>query len=182
MPQEKKDGILPVERYNMELTQKVTNTENFTYQEFINSNIADNYNISNLPPETDADLIWSNIEHLTQNVLQPIRDEFGKIRILSGYRSPKLNTKINGSLNSHHLFGRAADIEPIDKSVKLFDILKFIHNELIYTELIAEYFPNGWIHVALRKYYAPTKVIKLKDKRINYKKVDLDYIAKRYSI
>lgn len=43
--------------------------------------------------------------------LQALRDYLGKpITIVSGYRSPAYNKKINGSTKSQHMYGRAADI------------------------------------------------------------------------
>ncbi|WP_432406758.1 YcbK family protein [Wukongibacter sp. M2B1] len=44
--------------------------------------------------------------------LQALRDKLNKpITIVSAYRSPSYNKKINGSPKSQHIYGRAADIK-----------------------------------------------------------------------
>jgi uncharacterized protein YcbK (DUF882 family) len=44
--------------------------------------------------------------------------------INSGYRSLKLNTAIGGSIMSNHCNGSAADIEPVDTSIKYIDVIE----------------------------------------------------------
>lgn len=54
-----------------------------------------------------------NIEALVENVLDPVRERFGKpIRVNSGYRCPKHNAEVGGVPNSQHMRGEAADIRP----------------------------------------------------------------------
>lgn len=159
----------------IDIKSKIPNAENFTYEEFISSNKAKELNIDNIPSKK----YWKNIELLAQNILQPVRKKFGPIRITSGFRSLKLNTAIGGSKTSNHLYGNAADIEIINKNISQFLILEYIHKHLKYSELIYEYPPNGWIHVAYHE-NIQTKEIKLKDKKHNYKIVSLDYIKKLY--
>jgi len=43
-------------------------------------------------------------------ILQPVRWAFGKTTILSGYRSPELNSAVEGWDDSDHMRGMAADI------------------------------------------------------------------------
>ena len=112
------------------------------------------------------------------NTLQPIRDHFGLIRITSGFRCLDLNRKLNSSDISYHTKGQAADIEPI-KNIKLFDMLEWIHYNVNYTELIAEYFPDGWIHIAYDTHSSKRK-LKLKDVKHNYNVVDIGYIKNIY--
>ena len=51
-----------------------------------------------------------NVQLLAEN-LQVIRDEIGiPIKVISGYRSPKYNTKIDGARRSQHMVAKAADI------------------------------------------------------------------------
>jgi len=69
----------------------------------------------------------------------------------------------------------AADIEPFYNNIELIDILNWIHNNLEYKELIAEYFPAGWIHISYQK-GNNKKILKLKDRYNNYAVVDIDYI------
>jgi uncharacterized protein YcbK (DUF882 family) len=42
--------------------------------------------------------------------LQHVRDEYGPIRIISGFRCPRQNEKVGGKMFSQHLIGLAADI------------------------------------------------------------------------
>lgn len=54
---------------------------------------------------------WMYEEHLVNNVLDPVRDAFGKpIKVNSGYRCEKHNKEVGGAKNSQHLLGQAADI------------------------------------------------------------------------
>ena len=54
-----------------------------------------------------------NIEALVTNVLDPLRDEYGKpIYVNSGYRCEKHNEAVGGVPRSQHLVGQAADIGP----------------------------------------------------------------------
>jgi len=49
---------------------------------------------------------------LCENVLQPVREHFGKsVTVNSGYRSPESNAAVGGSKTSDHCKGQAADIE-----------------------------------------------------------------------
>lgn len=149
---------------------------NFTYNELIKSDTAKRLGIKNEP----NDIQWKALEALTINVLQPIRNKFGLIRVTSGFRSPELCLKINSNVNSNHTRGEAADIEPVDGRIKLFRIIEWIHDNLDYRELIAEFFPDGWIHVAYRN-GGNNRTLKLKDNDHNYKVVTLDYIRKLYA-
>ena len=56
------------------------------------------------------DELMGNLRDLVEN-LQIIRDTIGKpIRIISGYRSPKYNRKIDGAKRSQHMKAKAADM------------------------------------------------------------------------
>lgn len=158
------------------LEDKIPGAPNFRYKEFVKSMTALRLGMSNLPTKESE---WQAIEILAVEVLQPVRTKFGRINITSGFRSPFINKRIGGSTTSNHCLGQAADIEPLEVGVTLFDILQFIHNELPFRELIAEYFPNGWVHVAYRQ-YANNKTLKLKDDDHDFEKVDLDYISNIY--
>lgn len=83
-------------------------SENFTFEEFERSEIAEKYNINN---KITKDLIRNNIKELVFNILQPLRDKINKpINISSGYRCLKLNEKVGGVPTSQHVMGQAADI------------------------------------------------------------------------
>lgn len=132
----------------MDLNATIPGAPSFKWHEFVRSSTATKRNIDNMPRD---DKVWKRIEYLAVRVLQPVRDTFGPIKINSGYRSPALNRAIGGSNKSFHSFGAAADIVPVSNVVPLKDIFLYIHNNLPYTELIAEELPDGWIHVALEK-------------------------------
>jgi zinc D-Ala-D-Ala carboxypeptidase len=150
---------------------------NFQYKEFIKSNTALRKGIQNIPVEDN----WLCIEKLTVNILQPVREKFGRIRISSGFRSPDLCLAVGSSTKSNHCRGQAADFEPLRSNVSLYQVLAWIYRHLEFRELIAEYFPDGWIHVAYRE-GANDRILKLKDDKHNFDRVELSYIQKLYGV
>jgi len=159
-----------------DLTADIPGATDFTYGELIKSATALRRGIINIPNEEQ----WVNLETLAVKVLQPVRNLFGPLRVTSGFRCPELCLAIGSSITSNHARGEAADIEPIRRGVSLLSILSFIHRTLEFRELIAEYFPDGWVHVAYRK-GANDRYLKLKDADHNYEIVTLDYIVEKYS-
>lgn len=149
---------------------------NFQWKELFRSDTAIRLGINNVP--TDPDIL-NNIRRLCINVLQPLRTKFGRIEVTSGYRCLELNRAIGSSDSSNHLYGLAVDIEPLASSVSLISVLSYIHKNMQYKELIAEYFPNGWVHVAYQEGNNKTE-LKLKDANHNYQRVTLDYIKSIY--
>lgn len=148
---------------------------NFTYGELIKSDTAIRLGIENIPNDNQ----WHCLEILVSKILQPVRNNFGRIRVTSGYRTPELCIAVGSSKNSNHTRGQAADIEPISAGIKLIDIMNWIDKNLEYRELIAENFPYGWVHVSYRE-GANNRQIKLKDKNHNYYKCDMKYINDIY--
>jgi zinc D-Ala-D-Ala carboxypeptidase len=51
-----------------------------------------------------------NLERLAFNVLEPVRDQFGPIRITSAFRSSAVNHAVEGATSSSHLDGRGVDL------------------------------------------------------------------------
>ena len=127
-------------------------SKNFSLEELIASSTAKAKGIDNTPNDT----IKENLECLCKNVLQPIRDKYGRaITITSGYRSQKLNAAVGGSKKSQHLLGQAADIKcTATTKAYLFNLIKDMikGGEIKVGQLIWEYGtkkePN-WIHVSL---------------------------------
>ena len=61
-----------------------------------------------------------NIEALVANVLDPVREAYGKpIYVNSGYRCEKHNKAVGGVPKSQHLVGQAADISVKSEKLKV---------------------------------------------------------------
>ena len=161
----------------VDLNSSIPGARNFKYREFIRSDIAIRKGIDNVPAEWQ----WDNIERLAVNVLQPVRDYFGRIRITSGFRSKELNMSIGGSEYSNHCRGEASDIEPVNSNIKLFSIINFIYGELKFRNLILEFPLYGWIHIDYRK-GANSRKLKLKDATHNYEEVSINYLRGNYYV
>ena len=82
-------------------------SRNFTLQELTKSDTAIRLNIHNEPNGDQID----KLKQLCENVLQPVRDQFGRVKVTSGYRSPELCRAIGSSENSQHAKAEAADFE-----------------------------------------------------------------------
>lgn len=126
-------------------------SENFNLSEFTNSKTADKKKIDNTPGPS----VRANIYTLVNEILQPIRSEFGKsIKVNSGFRSKDLNKVVGGSATSQHLTGSAADITTYDSNDDLFRlILQMIDDgDIVVGQLIWEFgnenYPS-WIHISL---------------------------------
>ena len=125
-------------------------TKNFSYPEMIKSSTADRLGISN--DATREHVI--NLVNLCNFILQPVRNEFGPIRINSGYRSPALNSKVGGSSKSQHCNGEAADFD--SSMISNPDLADWIAKHLEFDQLILEFYdgkdPNsGWVHCSYKK-------------------------------
>jgi len=124
-------------------------SKNFTLQEFTKSQTALRHGIDNTPGEEHL----ASAKSLFENVVQPVRDNFGVTVINSGYRCKKLNTAIGGSKKSQHSFGEAADIEVPTISNR--DLAEWIKNTLDFDQLILEFYNgkdprSGWVHVSYK--------------------------------
>ena len=120
-------------------------SRNFSLQELIKSDTAIRKGIDNNP---NADQI-EKLKLLCENILQPVRDHFGRVKVTSGFRSVELCTAIGSSVNSQHAKAEAADFECI--GVDNAELADWIHKNLSYDQLILEFYtpgePNsGWIH------------------------------------
>ena len=130
--------------------------KHFTIRELSHSDTAVARGIDNYPT---AEAV-SNLTNLVNNVLDPLRERYGKpIRVSSGYRSPTLNRSVNGATSSQHRLGEAADITVGDKAEnrKLFEIIK---QELPFDQVINEQ-DFSWIHVSYREGRLRKQVLKL---------------------
>ena len=83
-------------------------SKNFSYSEFEKSDIAKRYGIINIVNTYE---VRDNIKALVDNVLQPLREAWGKpLTINSGYRCIELNKAVGGVPTSQHIVGQAADV------------------------------------------------------------------------
>ena len=158
------------------MSEDIQLSKNFRLGEFLRSETAKKLNISNEPTEK----VIENLKYLCEQCLQPVREYFDTpIMITSGYRSPKLNVKIGGSPTSFHCLGCAADIKfKGETNYTLKDIFDFFHKRGIYTELIAEELPDGWIHIAIQKGREKERQLKYKLTSQGVKRGDYDTITK----
>jgi zinc D-Ala-D-Ala carboxypeptidase len=156
------------------LEDKIPGAESFKYKEFTRSTFAIRKGINNIPNAKQ----WYNIEKLAVNILQPVRNQFGMIKITSGFRTIELNKLIGGSPTSNHCRGEAADIEPLVPGLHLLDLVEFIYNYLEFRTIILEYpKENGWVHVDYRE-GGNLKNLKLKDYHHDYEDVALSDLLK----
>ena len=118
-------------------------SKNFSLAELTKSQTAERKGIPNTPT---ADHIF-NLTALCENILQPIRNEFGSFIVSSGYRSPELCEAIGSKATSQHAKGEAADFEVA--GVSNYKLATWIEENLPFDQLILECFQggnSGWIH------------------------------------
>ena len=122
----------------------------FKLVEFTRSATAQARHIDNTPNEEQI----KNLKFLCDNVLEPLREQFGPIIIGSGFRCPALNTAVGGVKNSKHKTGEARDIHlpSIEVGTKYFEFLKKLP---IFDQLIWERnnprSNHYWIHVSVKR-------------------------------
>jgi len=123
-------------------------SKNFVLSEITRSNTAKRLGISNEPTKAHLE----NMQRIITNLLQPMRDELGPIRISSGYRSKELNRAIGGSRSSQHCKGEAVDIQFWKNgqmcNKEVYDWI--IDNAVEFDQMINE-FDFAWIHISLKK-------------------------------
>jgi len=124
-------------------------SENFTLQEYIKSQTALRQGIDNTPSDEHLE----KAKELFENVVQPVRNNFGPTVINSGYRGPELNAAVGGSEKSQHCKGEAVDIEC--PGTANYEIAKWIEDNLDFDQLILEFYTpgipdSGWVHVSYK--------------------------------
>lgn len=118
----------------------------FTLSELIKSNTAIKNKIDNTPDETQK----QNLIALVENILDPLREAYGKpIIVTSGFRCTKLNKLVGGVSTSQHQTGEAADIRTKEDTVaankELFQLIQKL--DLPFDQLINEH-NFDWVHVS----------------------------------
>ena len=123
-------------------------TKNFSLAEMIKSETALRQGLDNTPGPKEIE----NLRLLCEQILQPIRDAYGRgVKVNSGFRHPDVNAAVGGSRTSDHCKGQAADIEI--PGVPNADLAKYIEQYFNYTQLILEFYTpgipdSGWVHVS----------------------------------
>jgi hypothetical protein len=123
------------------------NFEHFTFLELIRTDTG----MNNLPSTLDQ------VENLVAlgYLLEDIRADYGApIVVTSAFRTPLVNNKVGGVLNSFHLQGRAADIRPLHYPSKdyLWNFLNLLDVVKAYEDVLEEIIvdPNSrYIHIAI---------------------------------
>lgn len=92
-----------------------------------------------------------NLKALVNNVLDPIREAWGKpIIVTSGFRCKAVNDKVGGVATSQHTKGEAADLDigTPEQNKELFDFIGFDRKSgIIFDQLLLE--NNGaWLHIS----------------------------------
>lgn len=115
-------------------------------------NISKNFTLSELlATDTGIENKIESLEHynnlvlLVNNIVQPIRDEFGRIKVNSGYRCKAVNLAVGGVESSQHRVGQAIDIKPLDTS--LWDVFNWVSVNCYYDQLIL--YPT-FIHISYK--------------------------------
>ena len=89
-------------------------SDNFQLWEFVKSTTAAQNGIDNTPSEIEI----AHLRLLCQRILQPAREALGPLKILSGFRSGRLNRFVGGVPNSDHRLGFAADVTPVNSGTR----------------------------------------------------------------
>ena len=119
-------------------------------KELLFSETATRLGIDNTP----TDQILINLQTLIYEVIEPIINQFGDIKITSGYRSPALCKAIGSSVTSQHCLGQAVDCEVIGVPNK--ELADWVVSHLNYDQCILEFWKpeeanSGWVHVSYNK-------------------------------
>ncbi|MGA7720830.1 MAG: D-Ala-D-Ala carboxypeptidase family metallohydrolase [Ignavibacteriaceae bacterium] len=123
-------------------------TQHFTLEEMTASQTAARNGIDNTP----ADDIKANLLNLCTDVLEPLHNEVGAIKIDSGYRSPLVNRAVGGAASSQHCKGQAADTIAYQMTLKDYyakvkELVK--SGKLVVDQCIFEF--NSWVHISYVK-------------------------------
>jgi zinc D-Ala-D-Ala carboxypeptidase len=124
-------------------------SKNLSLKECTKSITAARLGMKNEPNEKEI----ANLREIAEHIFQPVRDHFGvPIYVSSGYRSPKLNRVIGGSVTSQHVRGQALDLDAdVFGKISNADIFKYIKENLDFDQLIWEQGTDlspAWVHVS----------------------------------
>ena len=123
-------------------------SKNFILSEITRSNTAKRLGIDNGPDKNHL----RSIQRLITNLIQPMRDALGPIRISSGYRNPNVNRAIGGSTKSQHCKGEALDLQFWkDGKICNKEIYDWVLSSDVEFDQMINEFDFSWIHISLKK-------------------------------
>jgi len=124
------------------------------------SDTAKKFGITNTPSPS----IITHLEELMK-FLDDLREAWGSaIRVTSGYRCSKLNKIVGGSTTSAHLYGYAADLQPINGKMEEFKKFckEWIKDKKWDQLLLEKSKTDEWVHIGIKNRYGyQRKQIKL---------------------
>lgn len=115
----------------------------FTLSELVRSQTAVRKALSNAPTPAHV----AALRRLCLQCLEPVRAQFGALRVNSGLRLPAVNGSLAGSARrSAHELGWAADFVPADQGVSLKRAVDWVvASPLAFDQVIYE---GTWVHLA----------------------------------
>lgn len=117
----------------------------FSFYELIHTDTG----LNNVP----ENLVYVRTLAQCSRVLNYIRHQVGfPISVNSGFRTSEVNRAVGGVYHSNHLYGRAFDIRPSQKSkVRYEQLLSFLKTSplSVYLEEIIPYRDKGFVHIAI---------------------------------
>jgi hypothetical protein len=106
-----------------------------------------------------------NLKALVNNVLDPIREDWGKpIIVTSGFRCKAVNDKVGGVATSQHTKGQAADLDigTTEQNKELFDFI--CKSGITFDQLLLE--NNGaWVHLSYNINKNRQQILYINDKK-----------------
>ena len=139
-----------------DLNSPIPGAPHFTWAEMLASDTARTCGLDNTPTPSSQ----KRIIHLAREFLEPLRQKFGPILVLSGFRSPELNWFVSLSRHSRHCRGEAADIRPAEKGL-LPEMIRHIHRSMPFHEMDLHTGPRPWLHLSCRTDGPPAKKLLL---------------------
>jgi len=148
-------------------------SDNFVLSEITRSNAAKRLGIDNGPSKEHL----RSIQRIITNLIQPMREALGPIRISSGYRNPALNRAIGGSVKSQHCKGEALDLQFWSEGkISNKEIYNWVLESGVEFDQMINEFDFAWIHISLIKEDNRKQVLeayKDEDNDTKYKYADL---------
>jgi len=128
-------------------------SQHFSLREMTRSDTAVRLGIENVPTAEHL----QNLILLCEHVLEPVRVQFGPVRVNSGYRSLALNMSVNPMTStidrlSKHCTGQAVDFEV--EHISNAELATWCRDNLPeYGQVILEFYTpgqpsSGWVHVS----------------------------------